>query len=333
MCVSDTLAERCRRFCMLFLALALVASLAIPQVSAPPSGQKPEQGARVPGAADAISEVQIYSRARSLIDMTREELQLTYPSETQDLEFDENSDVLNTLLEKVGARVESFFRDFPNTLSKEQVRREIMGSHGNVEDSETQYFSYSVYSDPSGTLEEVRTDSRGHPLPVTLMSKASYLTTGFASMSVYFRPRYQAGSRFRYLGRQRSASRAYVIAFAQRPGNANVVGIYSSAFTPGQAQLLYQGLAWVDPDTYQIVRMRTDLLAPRLDVLLGQVTSELTFGEVRFVSIPEAFWLPREVVVTIQADGRMFRNLHRYSDYQLFTVGAQDKILPPVVKK
>ncbi len=314
---------------MLLILLCLAGAPASAQVSTPAS----DQARRVLGAADSLSEIQIYSRAISVIDMTREELRLGYPLETKDLEFEDNSEVLNSLLVKVGEKVDAFFRDFPSTLSKEQVRRELIGNHGDVEDSQTQSFSYSIYSDSDGNWEEARTDSRGRPIEASRMSRFSFLTNGFAGIPIYFRPRHQAGCRFLYLGRQRSVPRAHVIAFAQRPEFTNVVGTYSSMFTPGQAHLLYQGFAWVDPETYQIVRMRTDLLAPRLDILLGQVTSEISLGEVHFQSIPEAFWLPREVLVTIQADGRIYRNLHRYSDYQLFTVGAQDKIIPPPFKK
>lgn len=313
------------QYFIVFLLLGFAVPLAGSHPAMPPSSQVSSQ---------TQSEDEIYSRARSVIDLTREELLKSYPAEMRDVEFDENSEILNSLLEKVGARVETLFRDFPNTLSKEQVRRELLNDREKVTESQTQDFVYSAGSDVDGAWRETRTNARGGQIQPAQMSRSSFLTSGFVSSSIYFQPRHQHGCRFRYLGKQRSKPYAYVIAFAQRPVFADVVGVFSGPFVSGEAHLLYQGFAWVDPETYQIVRMRTDLLAPRNDILLADVTSELSFGEVRFESVPESFWLPKEVIVTIkEANGSLFRNRHRYADYKLFTVGAQDKIATPPIKK
>jgi len=165
------------------------------------------------------------------------------------------------------------------------------------------------------------------------MSGPSFLTSGFASVSLHFHPKHQFGCRFRYLGRQRSEPYAHVIAFAQKPGIADIVCTFTTELRPAPARLLYQGFAWVDPRSYQIVRMRLSLLAPRNDVFLAAATSDIRFGEVRFQSVTAAFWLPREVVVTLFFYGQMFRNRHRYSDYQVATVGVEEKFAPPAVKK
>jgi VWFA-related protein len=279
------------------------------------------------------TEMEIYTRARTVVDMTRDELLGAYPSEFRNLEFEENQAELGTLLDKVGGKVAVFFHDFPNTVSREQVRRERLRSDGSVEDAVTQNFNYSVSLDKMGNLDEGRTDSSGRAIPPERMSDYSYLSTGFVSLPIYFQPNRQFGSRFRYLGRERGESRAYVIAFAQRPGVADAVGVFRLMTMQQPAQLLFQGFAWVDPRTFQIVRMRTDLLAPRNDVLLARATSEIWFSEMHFKTIPEAFWLPQEVDVTLECYGNLYRNRHRYSDYQVLTVEAQDKITPPIIKK
>jgi VWFA-related protein len=287
----------------------------------------------IPSQAMPSSEIEIYAKARTVVDLTREELLKAYSAELRDLEFEENQQELNSLLAKVGERVAAFFHDLPNIVSREQVRRERLGSDGRVTDSVTQSFNYSVSIDRIGNPEESRTGSGGRTIPPERMLVYSFLTSGFASMPIHFHPDHQFGSRFRYLGRELAAPRAYVIAFAQKPGIADVVGRFTTPDPPVQAHLLYQGFAWLDPKTYQIVRMRTDLLAPRGDALLDKVTSETWFGEVRFKSIPEAFWLPQEVIVTLETSGQLFRNRHRYSDYAALTVAVQEKIAPPVIKK
>jgi hypothetical protein len=71
--------------------------------------------------------------------------------------------------------------------------------------------------------------------------------------------------------------------------------------------------------------MRTDLLKPLPKVRLVRQTTEIHYGEVHFKQIPLAFWLPREVTVTVQWKGRVFRNSHRYSDFRLFNVETREK--------
>ncbi|MGD0309055.1 MAG: VWA domain-containing protein [Acidobacteriota bacterium] len=278
-------------------------------------------------------EMEIYSKARTVVDMTRDELFEAYPSEFRNLEFEESQAELETVLEKVGEKVAVFFHDFPNTVSSEQVRRERLQYDGSVQDAVTQKFNYSVSLDKMGRLDEGRTDKNGREIAPERMSDYSFLTSGFVSLPIYFQPSHQFGSCFRCLGRERTEPRAYVIAFAQRPGVADIVGVFGPTVMQQRAQLLYQGFAWVDPQSYQIVRMKTDLLAPRTDVMLGRVTSEIWFSEMHFETIPEAFWLPQEVEVTMEYNRNLYRNRHHYSDYRVLVVAAHDKITPPVIKK
>ncbi len=159
------------------------------------------------------------------------------------------------------------------------------------------------------------------------------MTTGLVTIGSFFRPAHQRACRFRCLGRQRAEPHAIVIAFAQRPGMADILGMFQAPGMASPTLTLYQGLAWVDPATFQIIRMRTDLLAPRPDVLLNRQTTQVWFSEVQFSSTPRTFWLPREVLVDTLWNSRVYRNRHRYSEYAVFLVETQEKFMPPVIKK
>lgn len=298
-----------------------------------PAGASQAPATKPPNATPE-DQVKIYANARSVIDLTREELLRFYPSELRELEFAQNPEELDDLLKKMGEQVERFFRDFPNTLAREQVRLERLNNEGRVLDSITRSYYYSFSPDKTGLYwDEARTDSGGHAIQNDSIQGFAFLTWGYAGECMFFHPLHQPNSRFRYLGRQPSDRNAHVIAFAQKPESSDFMGSYSTPVMVSPALLMYQGLVWVDPGTYQIVRMRTDLLAPRGDVGLGRATQEIWYSEVRFASVAEPFWLPQEVVVTSISMGQTYRNRHRYSDYRVFTVAAQDKIVQPVVKK
>jgi len=86
-----------------------------------------------------------------------------------------------------------------------------------------------------------------------------------------------------------------------------------------------QGVAWVDPESYEITHLRTDLLAPLSAVTLERQTTEIAFGKVQFKSIGREFALPQQVAVTVDWNGRHLRNEHRYSEFKLFNVEATEK--------
>jgi hypothetical protein len=153
------------------------------------------------------------------------------------------------------------------------------------------------------------------------------ITKGFVSTPVFFDPAHQQESAFRYLGQQVIDKRAaYVVAFAQLP-SAQVkeqiaVGNGRSVFA------LTQGLAWIDPDNYQILRMWTGLMAPVPEINLQGQTTRVNFSEVHFQGMASSLWLPSKVQVETKWGDVIFRNSHTYSEFKLFTVQTQQKDAP-----
>ena len=148
---------------------------------------------------------------------------------------------------------------------------------------------------------------------------------GFGSLWLMFIPANQEESNFRYLGTQKVEKRpTYVVAFAQDPRRVKVPGVIET--DSGQTPLLYQGVAWIDQETYKIVRIRTDVLAPLPKIKLWQATSTVSFGEVEIPKFDAQLWLPKTVEITWDLGGNRLGELHRYSNYRLFA--ATSRIVP-----
>jgi len=238
--------------------------------------------------------------------------------------------LLDFLLAKVGERVKEFLENLPNTVSKKQIRQERLGSEGKVAahvEQNVQHLLLLRLAEDGAHWEEDRTDEKGKPVKLRRLGGLSLLTSGYAIECILFSPLFQQTSRFRYLGKQTSEPYAHLIAFAQRPE----IRVLPTEFrTKGvSAMLLGQGLAWVDSKTYQILRMRTDLLEPQPQIGFTEYTTEISYDEHRFGTRSMSFWLPREVRITIDFEGRNYRNTHRYSDYKLFSVESFEKREPP----
>jgi hypothetical protein len=96
--------------------------------------------------------------------------------------------------------------------------------------------------------------------------------------------------------------------------------------------MLVQGIAWIDEETSQILRLRSDLLVPLYSIGLNQLTTEVNFSEIRLQDATP-LWLPREVSVHIFMSQysyqnvdyyeQLYRNEHRYTDYRRFRVSVK----------
>ncbi len=288
-------------------------------------------------------DLEVYAGTPCVVDWSVEELLKFYPQEMAAIEFDPAQEGLAPLLAKVSANMETFFRNFPNTACRERVRQERLAPDGRLEAHAQQEFQYLVFvksADLAAEWEEDRTDAKGRPVQRAGPGGFSFLTSGYAMAGAYFHPSHRFGSRFRYLGRQRAAPYAHVIAFAQKPEMQDLLGTFAVNSRAGITGVnmksivtMVQGLAWVTPETCQIVRMRTDLLAPRPDVSLTRSTTDISFSEIEFPNIAQRFWLPEEVVVTMDWNGKTYRNRHQYSDYRVFTVQSYQQVDRPAPTK
>jgi len=234
---------------------------------------------------------------------------------------------LDSILSGVGKTVAEFFSNFPNTSSLEHVHQEKLSRKEKVASKFDQKFRYLCFTPTQAWglgFDEYRVDMAGGETWLRGREDGYMLTSGFASASLIFHPAYQPQADFRYLGRQKVNGREdYVIAFAQQPAKARVNG----AFKSGEITMatFSQGLAWIDPQSYQITRLRTDLLRPLPEINLQRETTEIVYGEVHFNGMDAGFWVPQQVTVSVDWNGKHLRNEHRYSEFKLFRVEANEK--------
>jgi tetratricopeptide (TPR) repeat protein len=271
--------------------------------------------------------METYAKARSVLSESPGQLLKAVP-ELKGIRMAPNQDDLKAVLGNVGEAVKSFFMNVPNTVSLERVHEERLNRDGKVLHSFDQNFQYLLLaqSDKSGVgTEEYRDTLQGASASLHGLDRGLMLTQGFASVPLLFHPLYQDGASFRYLGRQSVDGKdLHVIAFAQKPETTQIHERFTTG--KGTALILVQGVAWIDPTSFQIVRLRTDLLAPQSKIELQRQTTEIHFEEVSFRGVSASVWLPQEVSVTVDLRGHVYRNLHRYSEFKIFNVETKEEI-------
>jgi hypothetical protein len=233
--------------------------------------------------------------------------------------------------------VDELFANIVDLTAREKItqarldnRLRVIASH----DTQGNYLIVHRKGSTGRDIDEYRTDANGNRTNSRGLRVSGYfVTSGFALNCNYFSSDFQPESMFRYLGRQKIGGRqAYVVAFAQKPGKATLSVAYRELDGTSEAMLV-QGIAWIDEDTSQILRLRTDLLTPLYTVGLDRLTTDVNFSEVRLQDMTKPLWLPREVSVRIfmnqySYEGadyyeQIYENAHRYSNYQRFRVGVK----------
>jgi len=260
---------------------------------------------------------------KTFVDMTPAELAKQVP-ELKHLDPAGSQDMLPQILARVGTTVVDFYDNFSNTTCTEHIISTVdtplktLEAHYNVKFN---YVALAKRGADKTRLQEFRTDSKGGL--VQLQSQGAPVTTGFVAMTVHFHPDYQRDSRFRYLGREMmEAKNTHVVAFAQRPEVARHVG--GVEFEHKTAIVFLQGVAWIDPVSFQILRLRTDIQRPELNVDLRGETTQVEYSEMTFKQSGKTLRLPREVTVSGQLSKYVFHNRHSYSDYRLFVVQTEE---------
>ncbi len=308
----------------------------VEQTQSEPVKPTAKPGARLENVPGELPRLVIAPEAASpkpatpTLDLPADKQLKEYLSGLKDVVLTSDQSQLDFLLMEIGQNIEEFLNSVPNTVSTEHMRREILRTNGTVSASVKQDVEYLlvVYSDASGLqrIQEDRTNRRGKPVKIKKLGRDSFVTSGFAISCVIFFPSNQKACLFRYLGRQSTEPYAHLISYTQKPEESGFKGVFVINQMP--TTIWTKGIVWVDPNTYQILRMRTELLNPLPQIGLERLTTEILYGEFPFREREISLWLPREVTVTIHYSGRTFRNFHSYSDYRLFTVESHEKHQP-----
>jgi VWFA-related protein len=291
----------------------------VPSPTAPPPMQLV-----VPKGPDADF-FEAYRRADPITKWPLKETLHKIP-ELKGLEPATDQSQLPGILRRVSANLQKFVVDFVDTTALETVEETgdlpRGGGYGYELTTErtVQKFRYLMLARREGsafTLGEHRTDLQGREEHPQKRAKTFIKTTGFAAMPLFFGPLQQPWSDFRLLGQQTAGgTRTEVVAFAEHIEPTAVMGRF--AFGEASIPILLQGVAWIRSSDYQILKMRTDLLAPLPP--LERVTTLVLYARTQFQASPTVLWLPKGVEVKVGLGDYKFSNRHKYSDYQLFRV-------------
>jgi tetratricopeptide (TPR) repeat protein len=239
---------------------------------------------------------------------------------------------LDEVLEKTGKRVLEFVKAVDRFTANEFLKHESINKWGGAGAPETRKFNYVVAIEETRpgilNVEEYRLHGDS---PVEFPGGVA--TLGLPALALIFHP-YNAGNfemTCEGLGRW-NGQPVWQVHFRQRADKPNTfreyrVGQNGPAFPVG-----VRGRAMIAVDTYQILRMETDLVdkIPQIRLVADHMVVE--YGPVSFRNRNVQMWLPQTAELYSEWKGHRIHRIHSFSNYLLFSVDEKQQISAPKEK-
>ncbi len=234
---------------------------------------------------------------------------------------------LQDVLSSTSKRVEELVTNLQQFTATERLRHIEIDGKGKAHGKQTRSFAYVVaINEPRlGILnvEEYRNgDSSLEVFPANLA------TTGLPAFALIFHP-YLLGD-FQMscegLGTWRGQP-AWQIHFRQRVDKISRIRSYRVRGTLFPVNL--KGRAWIAADSFQVVRLETDLTAPIRAIPLELEHLVIEYEPVQFQKRHAQLWLPESAELFLYYRRHRYHRWHTFSNFQLFSVDVHERIQEP----
>ncbi len=234
------------------------------------------------------------------------------------------------VISRAGQRVVDLIKHLGDVNGLEKTTHMFVGADGRFGRSESAEYEYMfAYRQPRpGVLwvEELRDGRRGNRMV------GGVGTSGFAAMALVFHPYYAGDFEMKCEGQGSwKGQPVWYVHFRQREDKRPRMRSYTS--TQGSAGLRFKGRAWVAANSYQILRIETDLISPPRELRFESEHMVIEYAPVKFKERKQTFWLPASVDIYAHERGKRWRRSHMLSNYVHFAVDTREKITNPDVSE
>ena len=238
---------------------------------------------------------------------------------------------LDDVVRKAGDQISELIHDVDRFTATESLTHQSIDKCGAPSAAEKRKFDYVVsiqlLQGKYLNVEEYRS-AGGAPADFP----GGVVTNGLPSLVLIFHPVNVPNFEMTCEGLARTSSGlAWQVHFKQRADKPNTIKRYRIGADGPSYPVALKGRAWFSADTYQIVRLETDLVKPVPEIKLVADHSDIEYGPVKFKDGKINMWLPQSADVYYDWRGRRIHRRHSFSQYLLFGVDEKQKISAPKV--
>jgi tetratricopeptide (TPR) repeat protein len=233
----------------------------------------------------------------------------------------------DNVIQMAGQRVQELADDVSRFAAIESLLHERLDVNGFPATRETRTFNYvvSIAESPPGFLEvsEYRSERSGlADLPDHIASN------GFISLALVFHPSMRDNFQLTCEGLGDWHGQAtWLVHFQQRGDRPN--RFHSYVVNGSVYPVALKGRAWIKADTFQIVRMESELVSPAPEIHLVTEHQIVDYGPVAFKKKNEDLWLPRSAELYFNFRNRRYYRRHSFDHFMLFAVDSAEKRKEP----
>jgi tetratricopeptide (TPR) repeat protein len=236
---------------------------------------------------------------------------------------------LDEVVQNAGKRVQELISNADRFTATESLFHERVNAWGFSAPSETRKFDYVV------SIQEVRPgiltvyEYRGGDLSYDRFP-GGMATLGLPALVLIFHPYGAVNYDMQCEGLAHwNGALAWQVHFRQRPDKPIRDRAYRFAVSGPAYPVALKGRAWIAADSYQIVRLETDLVAPLPEIRLFADHTAIEYSAVHFHKQNVDMWLPSTAEIFYDLKGRRIHRRHSFSNYMLFSVDDKQRISGP----
>jgi len=234
---------------------------------------------------------------------------------------------LDTVLPNTSKRITELAESVDRFEATESLEHERISSFGVPSKAELRTYRYQV------TIAEVRPGMLSvdefHGFGVAQEDFPDGVqTVGLPALALVFHPMQIHNYEFTCEGlAQLSSGLSWQVYFQQKADRIPTLHGYRSG--ERSIPIALKGRAWIAADTYQVLRLETDMVKPHPEIRLAAEHTFIEYGPVKFRTRDVRLWLPRTADIYLDWRGKRAHRRLTYSDYLLFSVDDRQQIQAP----
>ena len=232
---------------------------------------------------------------------------------------------LTRILKETSNRTLDLIEDLQRFSANERIEQIDIDKNGKRRNFTAQEVNYVVQIERNSSgYPSVQEYRAGNSSP----NRTSVMDSGAAAFALIFHPAHVDSFDFRCEGlTELQGSAAWQVHFEE---SADVNKAFASIRIGGSVYLpKFKGRAWISVSGYDVLRIETDLVAPISNINLQREHQVINYSPVEFPKRHIRLWLPESTSLYIAYRGHRYERVHRFSQFQLFSVDSAEAIKEP----
>lgn len=235
---------------------------------------------------------------------------------------------LPQILEQTSRRTQDLIENFLRFSANERIESTDFDKNGIRHNSKAQDVNY---------VAQIETNSSGYPSIQEYRAangvgrQTAIFDTGTAAFALIFHPSHLGN--FQFLCEGKTEFRgvpAWQVHFEE---GADPNQAFTAFHVEGSVYLpRFKGRTWIAADSYNVIRIETDLIAPVLQIGLQREHLVISYAPVQFRNRPIQLWLPEKASLYMDYHGHRYERVHSFSQFQLFSIDTDEKRKQPTTK-